>query len=62
MNLDPHRYARPSLGRAAYVVVGLLVIALLVAGFVLLDARHWIWGAAAIAAAVVVIAALVRRR
>ena len=60
-NLGPHR-VEPSMSRTAYIAVGLVVIALLVVGFLLLDAGHTIWGLVSILAAVASVAALVYRR
>jgi CHASE2 domain-containing sensor protein len=60
-NLGPHR-VEPSLSRTVYIAAGLVVIALLVAGFLLLDAGHTVWGLVSIVAAAASIAAVAYRR
>jgi CHASE2 domain-containing sensor protein len=60
-NLGPHR-TEPSLSRGVYVAVALVVIVLLVAGFLLMDAGHTVWGLVPILAAAGSIAVLAYRR
>ena len=60
-NLGPHR-SKPSLSLGVYIAVGLVVIALLVVGFLLMDAGHTIWGLVPILAAAGSVGALAYRR
>jgi uncharacterized membrane protein (DUF485 family) len=61
MNIDPHRVG-PSVSRGVYLAVGAVVIALLVTGFVLIEANHYFWGIVSILAAAGAIAVVAYRR
>jgi uncharacterized membrane protein (DUF485 family) len=61
MNIDPHHVGR-SVSRGLYFAAGTVVIALLVTGFVLIEANHYVWGIVSILAAAGAIAAVAYRR
>jgi hypothetical protein len=61
MNIDPHSTG-PSVSRGLYVVGGLVIISLLVTGFLLIEANHYVWGVITILAAAGGIAAVAYRR
>jgi hypothetical protein len=61
MNIDPHSTGR-SVSLGVYVVGGLVIIALLVTGFLLIEANHYFWGIVSILAAAGAIAVVAYRR
>jgi hypothetical protein len=61
MNIDPHSTG-PSVSRGVYIAGGLVIIALLVTGFLLIEANHYIWGIVTILAAAGGIAGAAYRR
>ena len=61
MNIDPHSTG-PSVSRGVYIAGGLVIIALLVTGFLLIEAGHYVWGIIAILAAAGAVGGAASRR